>query len=71
MRDKISKLMKHKLLVLNSYATNFYEVEFSKFSEIELFMLLLNYCNEDLIRKFLINCRKEVYVKYFGHGFFC
>ena len=59
--------MNYDLLVLINYATTSCEEGFCDFSVMELFMLLLNYYNENLIRKFLINYRNEDRVAYFEH----
>ena len=52
MYDKISKLMNYNLLVLDNCATNFCKKWFSSLSNMELFMLLLDYYDEDVIRIF-------------------
>ena len=47
------------LLVLRNHATNFCEGGFNKFSIMELFIFLLNYCDKESIRNFMINHRNE------------
>ena len=59
MRNKTSKLMNNNLLVLNNHATTSCEGGFFYFSVMELFVLLLNYCHENLVGIFLINYSNE------------
>ena len=46
MCDKLSILMNYDLLVLSDYATTLCEEGFSKFVEIEMFIMLLDPCDE-------------------------
>ena len=59
MRNKMSELMNCNRLVLSNHDATSCEGGFNNFRVMELFVLLLNYCDEDLMRNFMINYRNE------------
>ena len=67
MREKTYILMNYNLLVLNKYITTLCKEGFSNFSEMEMLMLLLNHCDEELVKKILINYLNDDPYVCFGH----
>ena len=64
MRNKVVELIGCDRLVLNTYATNYCAKVFNELSMMELWIFLLNYCDEEIARQFMINYRNEDPVAY-------
>ena len=59
MRNKIVKIIECNRLVLNNCSANYCEKGFNELSMIKLWIFLLNYCNEQIARNFMVNYRYE------------